>query len=123
MSVITQPITIFKGEDKTYTIRVVDDAGDPVDISGFTVEFEVKTAVGLADPASIAKAVGSGIVIAPDQVANKGEATLTIDPADTNTLTALIYKYDLIVIDGGGERQVVIAPSNFDLREVVNIAP
>jgi hypothetical protein len=116
-------MTQFKGEDKTYTILVVDEDGERVDITGFSIEFEVKVTAGAADPADIAKSVGSGIVIDPDQVNNKGEATLSIDPSDTNTLAARVYKYDIVVIDLAGERHLVTPPSDFDLREVVNIAP
>ena len=123
MSVISQPLQMFKGEDRTFTILVVDEEGERADITGYAIEFEVKIADGAADPPDIAKSVGSGITINPDQVANKGEATLQINPTDTNSLAARVYRYDLVVIDGGFERHVVIPPSDFDLRDVVNIAP
>lgn len=122
MSVILQPKTIYKGEDKSYIIKVVDADGDRVDITGFGVEFEVKTAAGATGQPAIAKSVGSGITIAPDQVANKGEATLVLVPADTSALAPRLYVYDLVAIDVSGLRRVVIPPSDFDLREVVNVA-
>lgn len=123
MSAVAQPINPFyKGEDRTYTIFVVDEEEDAVDITGFGIEWEVKTNTGVADPAAIAKSVGSGITIAPDQVANKGEATLEINPSDTSSLAAGLYKYDLVVIDLSAERQLVIAPSDFNLLAVVNQA-
>ena len=128
MSIIQQPRSMFKGEDRTYTLTVVDVNGDRVDITGFVIEFEVKPAAGDPDAPTIAKSIGSGITIAPNQDlpedgGNRGEATIEIDPSDTNGLTAQIYKYDVIVEDGSSERFVVIPPSDFDLREVVNIAP
>lgn len=123
MSAVEQPISPFyKGEDRTYTIFVVDEEGDAVDITGFGIEWQVKTGTGVVDPPSISKSVGSGITITPDQVANKGEATLEINPTDTSSLAAAIYKYDLVVIDLSAERQLVIAPSTFNLLAVVNQA-
>ena len=117
----TQPLLVFKGEDKNYTITVVDENGDRVDLTGWTLEFEVKPKAGDADPASIAKSTGIGITHLTQSGATLGQATLDFDPADTSGLTAGLYKYDLLAIDGSGNRLVVIPPSTFELRDAVNL--
>ncbi len=122
MSITTQPREIFKGEDKTYRLTIFDADLDPVDISGFLVEFEVKVNTGDEDPAVIEKSVGSGITILAQSGLTLGQAVIEIDPSDTSGITALIYKYDVVTIDTTGERHVVIPPSNFVVKEVVNIA-
>jgi hypothetical protein len=121
MTTSTTPLAVYKGEDKNYTLTIVDENGDRVDITGFAIEFEVKPKAGDPDPASIAKSVGSGIVLKPQTGDTLGQATISLDPADTSGLAALVYKYDVVAVDGGGERHVVIPPSTFDLREVVNV--
>lgn len=129
MSIFTQAKSLFKGEDKSYLIVVIDENKERVDLTGFTIEFEVKVAVGDTDPPVIAKSTATtGITIAANQAlpadgGNRGEAQLDIDPGDSNAIAARIYKYDLVIIDSASERHVVIPPSDFDVREVVNIAP
>jgi hypothetical protein len=123
MSLFTQPKVIYKGEDKSYLLTVVDENGDRVDITAFSIEFEVKPAAGDADPATIAKSVGLGITILAQSGGTLGQAQIDINPSDTNGIAALLYKYDVVVIDTTAERHVVIPPSTFEVREVVNIAP
>jgi len=117
-----QSHTVYKGESKTLLLTISDSDGVRLDITGFTIEFQVKLKDGDADPPLISKSVGSGITILTQSGGTLGQATVKIDSADTTGLTAQKHRYDVIVIDLVGDRQVVVPPSNFWVKEVVNQA-
>lgn len=121
-STVPLPKTIFKGEDKTYRLTITDADNERVDITGFALQFEVKLDVGDADPAIISKTVGAGITILTQSGSTLGQATVEVDSADTSPLAVVVHKYDVVAVDLAGERHVVVPPSDFDVRDVVNFA-
>lgn len=122
----TEPIELWKGESRTLTVTVVDpDTGFPVDLSSVdwliaAIEFQVKADVETADPPAIAKSIGSGITLLAQTGDTLGQAEIELEPADTSTLTAGQYKYDVVAVFDDGRRTYVIKPSYLTLNGVVN---
>ena len=118
------PIVGFRGADRVFRVTVTkaDDSGRQ-DLTGATMEFQVKTAPGVADPALISKSVGAGITLLAQAGATLGQADLALASADTSgaTTPAGKYSYDLVATIGG-KRRVIIPPSDFTLKDVVNQA-
>lgn len=92
-----------------------------VDLTGATIEFQVKASERSADPPLIAKdnSVGVTILDQTDPV-TKGQADIELDPEDTSGLEPGPYRYDVVVVLPSGERHVVVPPSDFVLKPVVN---
>lgn len=120
---VAQPIKGIRGAYRVFRTTVTDvDTGARKDITGATVEFQVRTAAGVADPPLISKAVGAGITILDQaNAATKGQADIVLAAADTSALAAGTYSYDLVIIVGG-ERRVLVPPSPFVLKEAGNQA-
>lgn len=114
------PVRLFKGDSATYRLTVTDDEDEPIDITGATIELQVKTAIGGADPAAISKSVGSGItILAQDDDDTLGQADIAVSSADS-TLTPGLYWLDVVVtLDGA--RTHVVAPREFTIADVVNL--
>lgn len=84
----------------TYTIEVeYKKDGEPATLVGATVRFTVKTTEYDAD-ATDADALVLKNVTSGD---SEGNATITIDPADTATVEPGNYFYDIKVEEAGGE--------------------
>lgn len=98
MSVVTDDKRIYKGQDKEVLIYISGITG-LLDLTGCQLVFNVRETVD-GTPIIIKDSNNAGeIDIAADQVANKGEATLTFVPADTSSLDAGEYYYDLWLTD------------------------
>ena len=95
---VTKELLDLSGQTATFTVRLRPEDTDPI-------------------PGLIVKTVGSGIVIL-DQVTNKGELQVQIDPADTVSLAAMRYYYDLVVSIAGFDKGVVL-PNDFKVVEMV----
>lgn len=95
----TQNLSFYVGED----IPISGVLNPVVDISGWTLRFDVRVSVG-ALPVLISKTTGAGITIVSGPA-----STFTIDimSADTATLTPGAYVYDLQRIDAGFHRMLV----------------
>lgn len=126
------PLTIYVGQRRVYELTARDkDSGELLDLSIYSaMEFEVKAAEGDADPALIAKTLGAGIVVPTQTGSDIGKAQVTISTADTTTTpwpaapnNVGVFRYDLIGIDGNGQRDVLIAPSDFVVEDLVNNTP
>lgn len=113
-------ITIYKGNSKSWILTVKDSTQSPIDITGYTLEFQVKGAVDDADPALISKSVGSGITILTQSGATLGQAQIDVIPADTANLETRVHYYDVVGVDGSSNRYHLIAPDKFEIRGVVN---
>jgi len=101
-------LELYRGDDRTAAVAIMDLAGVPLDLTGTALQFTVKRRV--ADPdddAVIVKTIGAGITIT-DEAA--GEAEVVFDAADTDTLpTGPHYRWDIQVIDDTGKVRTVAA--------------
>ena len=94
-------ISIIRGDTQVYTVVIKDSAGDPIDITGWTVYFTARadtpnTSVEDDDDAQIAK------VITSFSDPTHGAFTLTLSKSDTD-IDAKKYYYDFQVKNAGGE--------------------
>lgn len=83
-------LAMFAGDSQTITVTVLDDGGDPFDLTLWTVAFSA-----VAGAATITKA---GTVALP----MTGVATVELDPADTSGLTAnvTVFGWSIRITDG-----------------------
>jgi hypothetical protein len=81
---------MFAGDSQTITVTVLDNAGDPFDLTLWTVAF-----AAVSGALTINKA---GTVAAP----MTGVATVELDPADTASLTAdvTVFGWSIRITDG-----------------------
>lgn len=101
-------ISIVQGSSKTLELCVVDEDGNPVDLTGATIYFCVAQCDG-ADPViEKSSAVLTEIEIL-DQVTYTGKARIYLDPADTATLDPGDYLFDVWVELASGKRYPVIS--------------
>jgi hypothetical protein len=88
---------VIRGDSHTINLTITD-GGSPVNLTGYTVFFTVNAD---KDPVSdSAAAIEKDITsfISP----TSGEATIELDPADTNSLEPGGYWYDIQLKDGSG---------------------
>ena len=86
MTYASQDILIYSGDDKVITVTVYDNDDAIVDITGVTITWQLSQNVSSA--ALITKTVGSGITLSDP---TSGVFTITLDPADTNSLSGRYY--------------------------------
>jgi hypothetical protein len=132
-----QPIEVlYKGESKSLRFTVLDDdssvstliegkiyTGARQDLTGATViEWQLGYPTGAPYTPVVSKSLGAGIALEdqtdPD---TKGDLTVTLTPADTESIVAKNYKHDLWITKDG-KRRCVIRPSDCPVREPVNDA-
>lgn len=88
MSSIDQDFELFQGTKLTVTIPITDENGDPVSgLSGASAIAWQAWAPG-GTSAAISKSLGSGITV------NSTAITLTLDAADTTSLTPREYQHE-----------------------------
>jgi hypothetical protein len=109
---------IHRGDDASFTLTVLDAAGAPTNITGDTLELEVKTAAGAPDPALIRKTVGDGITLLAQSGGTLGQATVAIAGTETD-LTPGTYWLDVVHVRAG-VRTHIIGPRAFQIASVVN---
>ncbi len=125
------PQTIHLGESTTLLLTVLNDDDSRRDLSTFIdIELQVKTLDGDADPPLISKAIGSGITLQTQSGSTIGLADVAIDTADTTTSNPNwpvspdntgTFRYDVWGLTAGGNRTLLVAPSNFIVKKVVNL--
>lgn len=117
---VRDKIEMYEGETKTIRVTVRDKLTNVlIDLSGETIEFQVKDADGQGDPPRISKSVGSGITIPVQTGDDLGAADILIDSADTVGLACGTYRYDVVIVISG-VRSVIVTPSDFVVYDVVN---
>lgn len=95
-------LRMFRGDDKQIQLNVVDTDGDPLDLSIYDLEFEVK-ARDWQSP-TIFKDSDSGITLGGET----GSAVVQIDSTDTIGLSVPCkLSFRLRIIDEDGERTTV----------------
>jgi hypothetical protein len=118
---VAQPLTVMKGESFSRVVTVVDydNDGELQDLTGATIELQVKALAGAADPAIISLSVGSGITILTQSGDTLGQFRFDLSSAATAAKTPGKYRYDVAVVIGG-VRHYAVPPSDFRLVAVVN---
>lgn len=116
-----QPQTLFQGQSKTWILVVVKGDGTPFDLTGSTVELQVKKRDGAPDPPLIFldNAGNGGITLLTQSGATEGRANVKMVPTDSTGLSGP-HRLDVVVIDPSGDRHFVVPPSNFMIKAVVN---
>lgn len=114
-SAISLDLEVPRGDDITWNMFVVKTQDDvAVDITGATITFSVKEKTS-DTTALITRIVGSGIVIDPDQVNNKGKYQLSLVPSNTTGLGIGPYEFDIeMVLDA---KLQTIARGNFEILD------
>lgn len=112
------PITVLHGVTKRVRVTVRDGAGALVNLTGATIQVEVRDAVEGSDPALIALTVGSGVTIL-NQTTNLGQFEATWTATQTAGLSRRAYVWDVRIIDGTNE-WMPVPPSDWILEGVGN---
>lgn len=97
-----QNFTMHSGDDKTLQFTVKDQDGVVVDITGASITWAFAARVGATAIAS--KTVGSGITITD---AAAGVFQVTIDAADTASLTGGVLYHEAQLVDSGGVKSTI----------------
>lgn len=115
-------LRLYKGEYRAFRVTVYDSEEAPVDLTGVTViEFQIKPNAGDADLALVLSKslAGGGITLEPQTGATLGQFVIQLDPADTGSIAAGAYTYDIVaVIDS--KRRYIVKPSAVRIYNVVN---
>ncbi len=99
-------MTIFRGDTTIRTITFTDGDGDPIDITGWTVFFTVKSCIDDTDSAAVLKKT---ITIHSNPTA--GITMLNISADDVNELDGS-YWYDIQIKKGDGTIKTAVV-ANF----------
>jgi hypothetical protein len=103
MTTIIPLILLKQGEGKRITPTVDTSAGAPDDIINFDFSWRMWH---ILTGTVLEKSVGDGITIL-DQTIYRGQLVVLIEPADTENLTPLTYKHQLIMSFGGAAQTVM----------------
>lgn len=106
MTKIDQDFTMWQGEDVVITVPVTNGTGTPVSLTGATaVLWRVYDGLK-ATTVALSKTLGSGIALA-DSADTDDAVVITLDPADTESLSPGRYYHECRVTDSGGDEQVI----------------
>jgi hypothetical protein len=89
-------LSIFRGDDKTWTLNFKDVVGNAIDITGATVFFTVKENKADSDNDSLIKKDQSS-----HSDPTNGKTTITLTNSDTNIRVGN-YHYDFQLVDSVG---------------------
>lgn len=104
-------LSIYEGEDKTWTVTILDSDSSPVDITNYTFLFTVKShRTDLDENAIIKKEITS------HSNPTGGVTQITINSTDTVNLSG-DYLYDYQWVDASSKRKVVLKKANFVVEQ------
>jgi hypothetical protein len=103
--------SLFVGEDKEFQLDLVDLAGVPVDMTGWSIVFDVRRADNSADPAIFTKTATIQGVYSAVVASNSQRAVVVLTDAELNTISARTYRHSWKRTDEDGE--TVLAWGNF----------
>jgi hypothetical protein len=109
-------LSIYEGEDKTFTVTLTDSAGDPIDITGYTFLFTVKSKISDSDADAIIKKE-----ITNHSDPTNGVTQIALVESDTEDLSGS-YLYDYQRLDGSLDRAVVLKRAKFTIEQRVGDA-
>lgn len=119
-------IAVTRGRRRQLTHTVLNSVGQPQDLTGRTLKLLAKRSLDDADGAAIiTKSTGSGIVHLTQSGATLGQATITIEAADTAALPnySVALRCEIVLLDGGAPYGVIpdVPPDRFWLLVGPNV--
>jgi len=113
---------MYRGDTGTLDVVVVDDVGSPVDISTYSLRFTAKyRSSDPDDEAIIVKTDDYGGIALGN---GTGEATITVDPEDTEDLTkTTTLLWDFQLTDGFGAVKTAAAGRLVISADISRAAP
>jgi hypothetical protein len=100
---VKQDLTVYQGDDFTFTFRIKDPDGTYIDLTGQTPKAEIRQAAGAAD---VLAEFGADL---EDQAVMKGGVTLTLTGAQTAGLAAgSPLAWDVQLTDGNNKVQTYL---------------
>lgn len=106
-------LDIYEGEDKTWTVTITDSAGDPIDITGYTFLFMVKTNISDTD----ANAIITKQITSHSDPTN-GVTQIALDSSDTEDSSGK-YVYDYQWLDTSTKRRPILKEGTFEIEQRV----
>lgn len=107
---------VHVGETVTLRFKVTDENGNPVNMTGYTVEWVLESSE--QDQADqVAKDTGSGGITITDGDATNDQADVVVDAADSAALAAGLYRHAL----WRRSRDKVLAKGDFELLTVAKV--
>lgn len=106
-------LSIYEGEDKIWTVTIVDSSGDPIDITGYTFLFVVKNKISDSDSDAI---ISKEITSHTDPTG--GVTQIAIDSADTAGQNGK-FIYDYQWLDATSKRRVILKKATFTVLQRV----
>lgn len=103
-----QNFIMYQGESKLIEAPVVDSDGNPLDMTGATIEWKAFDTTEDTTP-SIEKSTASGNISVIDKNATNDGLRITLVPADTESLVPEVYYHECRVIDSVGNEEVVFS--------------
>lgn len=91
-------ITIEKGATFSYSLGLTDTAGDPVDLTGYSAEMDIRTSAGNTTEQLTLTEANGRITLG----GAAGTIALLINATDTDDITFTAGVYDLKLTSSGG---------------------
>jgi hypothetical protein len=113
-------VEVIRGTSRTLALHVTDVAGDNTDLTGGRVVFTVKCKIE-DEQNTIQKDSDVGPAEVEIVAAKEGRAEIKLVPADTRSLSLGKYVFDVWVVLVGGERHLVVGPSDFVVKAGVTV--
>jgi hypothetical protein len=104
-------LSIYEGEDKTWTVTVKDSSGTAINITGYTFLFTIKRKRNDSDDNAIVKKT-----ITSHLSPTEGKTQITVDSSDTNGLHGNFF-YDYQWLDTTNKRKVVLKTADFEIEQ------
>ncbi len=104
-------LSIYEGEDKTWTVTITNSAGTTIDITGYTFLFVVKSRIDDPDSDAI---ISKEITVHSDPT--NGQTQITINSADTEDIHGK-YFYDYQWLDSVSKRKVILKKAIFEIEQ------
>lgn len=116
-------LTMYVGESKNFTITVLDENCDPIDLSSHVLYFSVKDDICKIEPGDVLvykdSTVSSQIeILSPE---SNGKATIKIGAADIAGLDIQSYFYDVWLELPSGVRRLISGPAAFSIQQPVTV--
>jgi hypothetical protein len=108
-------VEVYRGESRTLRLEVVDDARDPVDLTGYTVRFTLKRRV--KDTHVVLELVSTTPteieILVPEA---DGFANIYLDADTMNNIPVGQYVFDIWLETAPDTRFPVVLPSIFEVK-------
>ena len=105
---------IFRGEDKSLAMYIVNESGDPQTMTGWALSWTLRRAAS-ASATVLTKTTGAGSITIGNGDGTDDRAIVTILDTDTEALSAGTYEHALRRTDAGYEQ--VLAYGIFVLQD------